>query len=104
MKFLPDDRRVELLAEHVPWIDESTRDYLLSLGAYWYSDRSLGEHLELYDEDRERLRTWSIKAIDVSDEERAVINREKTGKQRNNAAVGTARSRVSNQSRGPSHG
>jgi hypothetical protein len=77
MAFLPDDRRAEWLAENAAWIDPSTRDYVLSLGAYWYSDRSLGQHLELYDEDRERLMAWSMKAIDVSDEERKVINKAK---------------------------
>jgi hypothetical protein len=34
-------------------------------------------HLELYDEDRERLKAWTIAAIDVTDEERKVINQDK---------------------------
>jgi hypothetical protein len=80
MAFLPDDRRTEWLAENAPWIDPSTRDYILSLGPHWYSPASLGQNLELDDEDRERLQAWSIKAVDVSDEERVVINREKDRK------------------------
>ena len=33
--------------------------------------------MELYDEDRERLKAWTIAAIDVSEEKRKVINQNK---------------------------
>ena len=49
----------------------------LTLSPYWYSGRSLGEHLELYDEDREDLKAWSIEACDVSEDERKEINKKK---------------------------
>jgi hypothetical protein len=61
----------------VAWLDTETRDYILSLGPYWYNDRSLGDHLELYDEDRERLGIRTIEACDVTFEQRKEINREK---------------------------
>jgi len=77
MAFLPDDRRERWLERNGAWMDATTRGYLLRLGPHWYSPRSLGESLELYDEDRERLEAWTIKAFDVSDEEREVINQEK---------------------------
>ncbi len=77
MAFLPDDRRAQWLERQAAWMDAKSRDYILSLGPYWYADRSLGNHLELHDEDREGLQTWSIEAIDVSYEERQVINRKK---------------------------
>jgi hypothetical protein len=59
MAFLPDDRREKWLAKHVPWLDDSTRDYILRLGPYWYADRSLGNELELTDELREQCQAWS---------------------------------------------
>lgn len=77
MAFLPDDRREEWLSRHGQWIDPATRAYLLRLGPYWYSPRSLGEHLELDDETREAARAWSIEACGVTKEERQVINLEK---------------------------
>jgi hypothetical protein len=77
MAFLPDDRRVQRLERHAAWMNPKTRDYILALGAYWYYDRSLGNHLELHDEDRERCKAWSIEAIDVTEEQRRLINKEK---------------------------
>jgi hypothetical protein len=47
------------------------------MSAYWYSSRSLGQHLELYDEDRERLQAWMVGAVDVTPEQRKAINKEK---------------------------
>ena len=77
MAFLPDDGRKKWLDQHAPWMDATTRDYVLSLGPYWYSLKSLGQHLELYDEDREKLKAWSVGAIDVTEKERRMINKEK---------------------------
>jgi hypothetical protein len=77
MAFLPDDQREKWLNKYGQWIDPATRDYLLRLGPYWYSPRSLGEHLELDDETREAAQGWSIEACGVTKEEREVINREK---------------------------
>jgi hypothetical protein len=77
MAFLPDDRRAQWLNRHAPWIDAKDRDSILSLHAHWYSDRSLGTRLEIDNEDRERLQTWTIEAYDITEEQRRVINREK---------------------------
>jgi hypothetical protein len=80
MAFLPNDRREEWLDRHGAWIDAPTRAYLLKLGAYWYADRSLGQKLELYDQDREKLEAWSVEAVDVNEEQRQMINSEKNRK------------------------
>src|SRR5580700_3047479 len=40
------------LDSNAPWMDAETRTRILELGPHWYSKRSLGEHLELYDEER----------------------------------------------------
>lgn len=77
MAFLPNDRRAQWLDRHADWISSETRSYILSLGAHWYDPRSLGNKLELCDEDRERHQAWSIEAIDVTYEERQMINKEK---------------------------
>jgi hypothetical protein len=77
MAFLPNDRRAEWLDRHADWLGPETRGYILSFGPYWYSARSLGNKLELENKDRERLQTWSIEAIDVTYEERQMINKEK---------------------------
>jgi hypothetical protein len=82
--FLPDDRREQWLKRHAGWMDASTRDYILRLGPYWYSPQSLGDRLELYDEGRERCRAWSIEAIDVNEEQRRMINKEKDRKRKEN--------------------
>ncbi len=97
MAFLPNDRRAQWLDRHAAWLNAETRDYILSLGPYWYADRSLGNKLELYNEDRERLETWSIEAIDVSYEERQMINREK-----NRQAQGKRRRKQGAKPRGES--
>ena len=34
MAFLPDDGRKKWLDQHAPWMDATTRDYVLSLGPY----------------------------------------------------------------------
>ena len=47
------------------------------MGPYWYSQKSLGDHLEVYDEVRERLKIRSIAALDVTPDQRKAINREK---------------------------
>jgi hypothetical protein len=80
MAFLPDDKRRQWLRRYAAWMDAETRDYLMRLGPYWYSPKSLGNNLELYDEDREKLMAWSIEAIDVTTEGRMQINREKNRK------------------------
>jgi hypothetical protein len=69
MAFLPDDRREEWLERHAPWMDAATRDYLMSFGPYWYSPRSLGQHLELDQHTRKDLWAWSIRPCDLSDDE-----------------------------------
>jgi hypothetical protein len=78
--FLPNDQREQWLDRHAPWIDSSTREYILKLGAYWYSPRSLGEHLELSDDVREKCRAWSIEASGITKEQRKMINSEKNRK------------------------
>jgi hypothetical protein len=80
MAFLPDDQRKQWLDRHAAWMDASARDYLMSLGPYWYAARSLGDHLEMDDEDREYCQAWSIVAIDVTEEKRLDINLEKNRK------------------------
>jgi hypothetical protein len=77
LAFLPRDDRAKWLDRNAAWLDADTRDYILSLGPYWYNDRSLGDHLELYDEDRERLGIRTIEACDVTFEQRKEINRDK---------------------------
>jgi hypothetical protein len=77
MAFLPDDRRKKWLEQHADWMNAPTRDYILSLGPHWYYPRPLGQYLELYDEDREKLEAWSVEAIDVTEKERRMINKEK---------------------------
>lgn len=77
MAFLPKDRRPRWLHRYAPWMNAEIRDSILSLGPYWYSARSLGNHLEVDNEDRERLEVWTIEAFDISKEQRAVINNEK---------------------------
>ena len=78
--FLPNDRRKQWLDRHAPWMDAPTRDYILSLGPYWYAPVSLGNKLELYDEDREKLQAWSIEAVGITKKERRMINKEKNCK------------------------
>jgi hypothetical protein len=78
--FLPNDRRKQWLDRHAPWMNAPTRDYILSLGPHWYYPRPLGQYLELYNEDREKLQAWSVEAIDVTEEERRMINKEKNRK------------------------
>ena len=80
MAFLPNDRRRQWLDQNADWMDAPTRDYILSLGPYWYAPASLGNRLELYDEDREKLEAWSIEAVGITKEQRHMINREKNRK------------------------
>ena len=75
--FLSNSQRADWLNENAPWLETPIRNYLLDLAPHWYSGASLGQHLELENEARERLRAWSIKATDVTDEERVKTNREK---------------------------
>jgi hypothetical protein len=77
LAFLPRDDRAKWLDRNAAWLDGDTRYQILSFGPYWYNDRSLGNHLELYDEDRERLHVRTIEACDVTVDERKRINREK---------------------------
>jgi hypothetical protein len=56
---------------------DDDRAELAGMSAYWYSARSLGQYLELYDEDRERLKAWMIEAVDVTKEQREAINKVK---------------------------
>ena len=43
MAFLPDDRRKKWLDRNADWMNAPTRDYILSLGPYWYYPRPLGQ-------------------------------------------------------------
>jgi hypothetical protein len=69
--------REKWLDHWAPWLDANERAVIAGSSAHWYSKKSLGDHLELYDEDRERLKAWSIAACDVSKEKREEINRVK---------------------------
>jgi hypothetical protein len=69
--------REKWLERYAPWMDGTTRAELAGLSAHWYSPKYLAQRLELYDEDRERLKAWSIAAVDVDDEQRKVINMRK---------------------------
>ncbi len=40
------EHRKEWLARYAPWLEPNDRAELAGLSAYWYSARSLGEHLE----------------------------------------------------------
>jgi hypothetical protein len=77
MAFDPIDCRAQWLDRYASWMDANTRAKILSLGPHWYAASSLGQHLELYDEDRERLQAWTIAACDVDKDERKAINLEK---------------------------
>jgi hypothetical protein len=48
------EHREKWLERYAPWMGDDDRA-LAGMSAYWYSARSLGQHLELYDEDRESL-------------------------------------------------
>jgi hypothetical protein len=72
--------RERWLDRYAPWINAELHAKLAGLSAYWYWGRSLGQHLELYDEDRERLEAWTIEAVDVTKEQRKTINLEKRKK------------------------
>jgi hypothetical protein len=77
MAFLPDDRRELWLNKHALWMNADTRARILRLGPYWYSPRSLGQHLELDDDTRDAASAWSIAACNVTEEERAQFRRDK---------------------------
>jgi hypothetical protein len=72
--------RERWLDRYVPWIDADRCAAILNMSPHWYSKKSLGQHFELYDEDRERLQAWSIEAVDVDEDQRDAINREKQRK------------------------
>jgi len=71
------EHREKWLERYAPWMGDDDRAELAGTSAYWYSSRSLGQHLELYDEDRERLKAWMVEAVDVTPEQRKAINKEK---------------------------
>jgi hypothetical protein len=75
--FEPIDRREKWLDRYASWMDGATRVKLVGMSCHWYSKKSLGHHLELYDEDRERLKAWTIEATDVDEDKREAINKEK---------------------------
>ena len=77
LAFLPNNNREQWLDRYAHWLNSKQRANILRLGPYWYAARSLGEHLELCDEDREDLQAWSIEACDVTPEQRVMINQEK---------------------------
>jgi hypothetical protein len=80
MAFLPKDRRARWLDRYAPWMDAEIRGGILDLGPYWYSSHSLGNRLEIDNEDRERLEAWTIEAYDISKEQRKVLTVEKRRK------------------------
>jgi hypothetical protein len=80
MAFDPVDCRGQWLDRYAPWMDADTRAKILGLGPHWYAARSLGQHIELHDEDRERLEAWTIEAVDVTEEQREAINLDKRRK------------------------
>jgi hypothetical protein len=71
------ERRERWLDRYTPWMDAEKRAAILDMAPHWYSQKSLGQHLELYDEDRERLGIRTIEAVDVSEEQREAINARK---------------------------
>jgi hypothetical protein len=92
LAFDPIDTRQQWLDRNTPWLmGTEQRAKILALGPYWYADRSLGQHLEFYDEDRERLQAWTIEAVDVDADERKARNAAKHAKReeqrRRNARV-----------------
>jgi hypothetical protein len=68
------ERRERWLDRYTPWMDADKRAAILNMSPHCYSKKSLGQHLELYDEDRERLGIRTIEAVDVSEEQREAIN------------------------------
>jgi hypothetical protein len=60
------ERRQRWLDRYASWMDAAKRAAILDMSPHWYSQKSLGQHLELYDEDRERLGIRTIEAVDVS--------------------------------------
>jgi hypothetical protein len=75
--FEPIERREHWLERYTPSMDADIRAAILNLSPHWYSAKSLGQHLELYDDDREHLQAWTIAAVDVDDDQRKAINEEK---------------------------
>jgi hypothetical protein len=71
------ERRERWLDRYASWMKADKRAAILDMAPHWYSQKSLGQHLELYDEDRERLGIRTIEALDVTKEQRAAINVEK---------------------------
>ena len=69
--------RERWLDRYVPWLDAAKRAAILNMSPHWYSAKSLGQHFELYDEDRERLQAWTVAAVDVDEDRRAAINQVK---------------------------
>ena len=68
------ERRERWLDRYASWMDADKRGAILDMAPHWYSQKSLGQHLELYDEDRERLGIRTIEALDVTEEQREAIN------------------------------
>ena len=54
------ERREHWLDRYTQWMDADKRAAILDMSPHWYSKKSLGQHLELYDEDRELLQVRSI--------------------------------------------
>jgi hypothetical protein len=77
MAFLTENRRPHWLKKHAPWLSDHERDHLLTVGPRWHSGAWLGQWLELDFETRERLKAWSIKPCDKTDDELRKIRREK---------------------------
>ena len=75
--FAPIEERQRWLKRYAPWMTADQRTRIIGMSAYWYSPQSLGQHLEIYDEDRERMKVWTIEAVDVTPEQRERINLEK---------------------------
>lgn len=69
--------RERWLDRYASWMAADKRAAILNMCPHWYSKKSLGEHLDLCDADREELQAWSIEAMDVDEDQRAAINQVK---------------------------
>jgi hypothetical protein len=90
--------RLDRLNEHAPWLNDSQIEMLLYSGHGIVTNAKgkcrplpdiisgsyLGQHLEVENEERERLKAWWIKPCDMSDEEFEAYKCEKRRKRESN--------------------
>ena len=84
------EHREKWLERYAPWMGDEDRSHTAGQVPTGIRENPWGQHLELYDEDRERLKAWMIEAVDVTKEQRAAINRDKHRKVRSVLGAGTA--------------